>query len=48
MNSRMGLLGLIRIFGIRRTVVGWLALFVIRRMLKRREQRQARYAAREA
>jgi len=36
----MRLLGLMKIFGIRRTVVGWLALFLFRRWLRRREQRQ--------
>jgi hypothetical protein len=40
----MGFLGLMRFFGFRRTLLGWLALFVIRRMMRRRE-RQARYAA---
>ena len=42
----MRLLGLVRLFGLRRTLLGWLALFVIRRILQRRDrQRPARYAA---
>jgi hypothetical protein len=36
----MRLLGLIRIFGIRRTLLGWLGLFLFRRWLKKRQQRR--------
>jgi hypothetical protein len=40
------LLSLFRILGVRRTLLGWLALAVIRRLLKQREQqRRTRYAA---
>ena len=36
----MGLLGLMKIFGKRYVLIGWLALFIVRRMLKRRARRQ--------
>jgi len=32
----VGLIGLMRIFGLRRTLLGWLALFLLRRVLARR------------
>jgi len=41
----MGFLGLMRLFGFRRTLLGWLALFVIRRLLKRLDRRRPGYAA---
>jgi hypothetical protein len=38
------LLALMKIFGKRYVLLGWLALFILRRVLKRREQaRQARF-----
>jgi hypothetical protein len=36
----MGLLGLMKIFGKRNVLVGWLVLFVVRMVLKRRARRQ--------
>jgi hypothetical protein len=42
----MTLLSLFRILGIRRTLLGWLALTLIRRLLKQRaQQRRTRYAS---
>ena len=37
----MRFLSLVKFFGLRRTLLGWLALFLIRRWLRRREQSRA-------
>jgi hypothetical protein len=42
----MTLLSLFKFLGIRRTLLGWVALALIRRLLRQREQqRRTRYAA---
>jgi hypothetical protein len=41
----MRFLGLMKLFGLRRTLLGWVALVLIRRWLRRREQRGSAQAA---
>ncbi len=41
-ESGMRTIGLVRIFGLRRFVLGWLALLIVRRLMRRRAEQRLR------